>query len=335
MAIAAALAGFTAAFAQEQASDQHLAITGRHRFVITYDYYCRWPAGHGTAIVHLPVPPNTGSQHIENFSSSLGGVDETDDANPPQHFLTRTLRHDPDDDREMHWRVRIVGIFQMRQLEAGRSGLRGVTGRPAPGEFLDSTESINWDTESFRSWLDDAGLRRRHGEAAAAYGRRLFDYLRENGEYEYPPETAWTAAAGCRRLRTDCGGFSLIFTAACRANHIPARLLAGQWFTVSNGDVLKRQAHVIAEFFDPTIGWIPEDLSSSLMRVRGFRDTDFFGRDPGYFLAWHDGTDFHLSVPDGPAKKVQWIQNPSPWFSEDAEDAADSSSHHWTLSEAP
>ena len=62
-----------------------------------------------------------------------------------------------------------------------------------------------------------------------------------------------------------------------------------------------RQAHVIAEFFDPHIGWIPEDISSLFLRVPGYADNDFFGRDPGYFFAWHTDTDFHF---DTPAKRM-------------------------------
>jgi transglutaminase-like putative cysteine protease len=321
--------------AQTTAPQQHLEITGSHRLLLIYDFTTRWPNESGcSAVFHLPIPPNTGAQTIEHFSSSLAGERETDDADPPQHFLTATLHHDQGDDRELHWQVRIVGVFQTRQLVDGPPRLS--VSRPAPGQFLASTDSINWDTDTFQDWLTRADLRRNSGESAVGYGKRLFTYLRENGEYDYPPETAWNAAAGCRRLHTDCGGFSLIFVAACRANKIPARLLVGQWFKTRETaggslDLTGRQAHVISEFFDPRIGWIPEDLSSTLLRVRGFADTDFFGRDPGYFFAWHDGTDYHFAVPQNPAERVQWIQNPSLWFSANAGEAAESSSHDWTF----
>ncbi len=326
-------------------SERHLEITGSHRLRITYDYRAVWPRGGGySAALELPIPPDTGAQHIEHFSSTLHGQVETDDDDPPHHILTATLHQHSGDDRDLHWRVQVVGTFQMRQLVNGPPpASRPPITAPAPGQFLASTESINWDTSSFQDWLDSAGLRRKTGEAAVDYGERLYTYLRHHGEYEYPPETSWTAAAGCRCLRTDCGGYSLIFTAACRANHIPARLLVGQWFTareISGGelDLTKRQAHVIAEFFDPRIGWIPEDISSTFLDVRGFADDNFFGRDPGYFFAWHVDTDFHFAVPGKSDEHVQWIQNPSLWFSPNAEDADDSTSHSWrfeSLSSAP
>jgi transglutaminase-like putative cysteine protease len=341
LAVAAGMAGCASAEA-ETAGPMHLEITGQHRLRITYDYTAVWPRGGGySAAMRLPEPPPTGGQRIEHFSSTLTGQVRTDDDDPPHRILSATVSHGRGDDRELHWRIQIVGIFQTRQLVEGpRPDPTQPIVAPSPGEFLASTESINWDDDRFQDWLDRAGLRRQPGEAAVDYGRRVFDYLKENGRYSYPPETPWNAAAGCRRLRTDCGGFSLIFTAACRANKIPARLLVGQWFKtreLADGslDLTGRQSHVIAEFFDPAIGWIPEDISSTMMKVPGFADTNFFGRDPGYFFAWHVDTDFHFQVPENPDEKVQWIQNPSLWFSANAEDAADSTSHHWSLETLP
>ncbi len=317
---------------------KHLEITGTQRLELTYDYTGFWPRGSGySATFHLPVPPETGTQHIERFQSNWQGHIQTDEANPPHRILTATLHHGRADEREFHWRVQVVGLFQRRQLVDGPplASDHSVLAPPV-GEFLESTPSINWDSDTFQNWLTSSHLRRADDEAAVDYGARVFAYLKNEGRYSYPPETAWTAAAGCRRLRTDCGGFSLIFVAACRANKIPARLLVGQWLKtrdLSDGtvDLTGRQAHVIAEFFDPQVGWIPEDISSTLLKVPGFADTNFFGRDPGYFFAWHVDTDFHFAVPQNPNVKVQWIQNPSLWFSADAEDASESTSHHWTV----
>ena len=174
-------------------------------------------------------------------------------------------------------------------------------------------------------------------EAPVAFGERVYAYFGIMGAIRYPPVSAWNSAACCQRLRTDCGGFSLVFTAACRANRIPARLLVGQCFKareLSDGRVALtdgRQAHVIAEFFDPQIGWIPEDISSTFLRTSGYPNLDFFGRDPGYFFAWHFDSDFHFDTPRKSDAHVQWIQNPNLWFSENADDANDTVSHHWDV----
>jgi transglutaminase-like putative cysteine protease len=289
------------------------------------------------AVFRLPIPPDTGGQRIESFSSSLKGTTVTDDSDPSRRLLVGTLRHEEGDEREVHWRVVITGRFQTRQLVDGPPDADAEIDAPAPGEFLASTESINWKSDSFQDWLDSSGLRRRGDEAAVDYGERVYAYFREHGEYSYPPETAWNAAAACHGLRSDCGGFSLVFAAACRANHIPARVLAGQCFKArrsSDGAVELtggRQAHVIAEFFDPGIGWIPEDISSTFLRVPGYGDLNFFGRDPGYFFAWHLDSDFHFDTPRKADAHLQWIQNPAPWFSESADEANDTESHHWEV----
>jgi transglutaminase-like putative cysteine protease len=318
--------------------EQHLEITGAHHLRLTYDFTVVWPPGGGySATFHLPIPPDTDTQHIEHFSSTLKGQIETDSAIPPHRVLTATLRHNKGDDRDLHWRVEITGLFTIRQLVDGPvAPSKDSIAAPPADEFLASTESINWNSDAFQTWLDSAGLRRAPNETPSQYGARVFTYFKAKGEYSYPPDSAWNAAAVCRHLHSDCGGFSIVFVAACRANKIPARLLVGQWFKtreLADGtlDQTGRQSHVIAEFFDPKIGWIPEDISSTLLKVPGHSDANFFGRDPGYFFAWHIDTDFHFAVPQKADEHVQWIQNPSLWFSKNAKDASDSISHHWKL----
>ncbi len=323
--------------AQEASAQKHIEITGSERLRITYESSFTWPGGGGySAVMDLPIPPDTGGQHIESFTSSLKGTVRTDDEG--HRILTATLHHGGSDERRVNWRVEITGVFQTRQLVDGAPSPQAkVLNAPAAGEFLASTESINWQDGNFQDWLDSTGLRRTAGETPVAYGERLYAYIRAHGRYEYPPVSIWTSAAACQRLRTDCGGFSLTFAAACRANHIPARLLVGQWFKArreSNGTVALsdgRQAHVIAEFFDPQIGWIPEDISSTFLHTPGYPDLNFFGRDPGYFFAWHTDTDFHFNTPRKADAHVQWIQNPNLWFSEDADDANDTVTHHWDV----
>jgi transglutaminase-like putative cysteine protease len=323
--------------AQAVTPQKHLEITGSERLRITYDSSFVWPGGGGySAVMDLPIPPETGAQRIESFTSTLKGQVETDAEG--HRILTATIHHGSGDERRVHWRVEITGVFQTRQLVDGPpSASAKPIIPPKPGEFLASTESINWEAGPFQDWLDSSGLRRGASESSVAFGERLYTYFRTHGRYTYPPVSAWNSAAACQRLRSDCGGFSLVFTAACRANKIPARLLVGQCFKAreqSNGTVALsdgRQAHVIAEFFDPQIGWIPEDISSTFLKTSGYPDLNFFGRDPGYFFAWHVDTDFHFDTPRKADAHVQWIQNPNLWFSENADDANDSVSHHWDI----
>jgi len=334
-----ALAGIWALMLGLHAQDapHHLEITGSHQLRLSYDFSFTWPAGSGTAVFKLPIPPNTGAQQIEHFSSSLKGTVITEEGKPSHRILTATLHHEKGEPRHVDWRIEITGQFQTRQLVEGPPTSTAPISPPSPGEFLSSTESINWENGTFQSWLDSSGLRRHEGESSVQFGARVYDFFKTKGHYHYPPETPWNAAAVCRSLRTDCGGFSLVFVAACRANKIPARLLVGQCFKAKQGADGKvelngeRQTHVIAEFFDPQVGWIPEDISSTFLKMPGYPDLNFFGRDPGYFFAWHFDADFHFDLPRKANAHVQWIQNPSLWFSADADGANDGASHHWTV----
>jgi hypothetical protein len=329
--LGALLGAFLAAPVRADAT-KHLEITSSERFRITYDSSFTWPGDEGNAKMYLPIPPDTGSQHIDSFSSSLKGEEENDENG--HRLLVATLR--PGGSPRVHWHVVITGTWKTRQLEDGAPVAGDPVAGLGDGSWLGASESINWRDAAFQDWLDDTGLRRRAGEAPVDFGQRVYAYFRSHGRYEYPPVSAWNSAACARRLRTDCGGFSLVFVAACRANHIPARLLVGQCFkarragdsTVLTGG---RQAHVIAEFYDPAIGWIPEDISSQFLHVGGFGDLNFFGRDPGYFFAWHTDTDFYFDTPRKSPAHEQWIQNPSLWFSEDADDANDTMTHHWDI----
>ncbi len=60
-------------------ADKHIALAGSERFRITYDSSFTWPDGDGRAKMYLPIPPDTGGQHITGFSSSIKGAVETDE----------------------------------------------------------------------------------------------------------------------------------------------------------------------------------------------------------------------------------------------------------------
>ena len=55
----------------------------------------------------------------------------------------------------------------------------------------------------------------------------------------------------------NCGDYSALFVALCRATGIPARPVVGRWATSSPGDW-----HVWAEFYVPECGWVPADATN-------------------------------------------------------------------------
>jgi len=72
----------------------------------------------------------------------------------------------------------------------------------------------------------------------------------------------------------ECGDYSAIFVALCRASGIPARLVVGRWATSTKGDWTSDDWHVWAEFYIQDHGWVPTD--PSLADITG-RDETYFG----------------------------------------------------------
>ncbi len=97
------------------------------------------------------------------------------------------------------------------------------------------------------------------GEEKNAYlkARALYRWLHENGKYVYPPKERG-AVPMLETLQGDCGQFSYLFIALCRAVGVPARLVAG--FRLNEND--KLGYHAWAECFLPNYGWVPADLTA-------------------------------------------------------------------------
>src|SRR5271168_113068 len=84
--------------AQQPPAQQHLEITGSHQLRLTYDLSLVWPRGGGySAKLYLPIPPDTSTQHIEHFTSSIKGEIQIDPNG--HHLLIASLQHDRGDDR--------------------------------------------------------------------------------------------------------------------------------------------------------------------------------------------------------------------------------------------
>ncbi|TKI67721.1 transglutaminase domain-containing protein [Lysinibacillus mangiferihumi] len=105
-------------------------------------------------------------------------------------------------------------------------------------------------------------------ENAKEKARAIFHYIVKNYRYVYPPS--------CRGVKSflelkegDCGEFSFLFTALCRALNIPARTVVGSW---AYGEM---NAHVWNEFFIEGKGWIPVDTSMAYMQKK--RPWSFLG----------------------------------------------------------
>ncbi len=83
--------------------------------------------------------------------------------------------------------------------------------------------------------------------------KSIYDWVVANCEFVPGGYGERTALSMYRNRRGDCTQYSLLFTALCRAQGIPARTLTCEW--LSGG------RHVLAEFYLPPYGWLAADPS--------------------------------------------------------------------------
>jgi hypothetical protein len=91
--------------------------------------------------------------------------------------------------------------------------------------------------------------------------KKIFDWTVYNIRYEFPDLESRGAAKSFARRSGDCGEFSVVFCALCRAEGIPARTVTCCW-PFGGG-------HQWAEVLIPPYGWVPADTSVAAMFVPG------------------------------------------------------------------
>jgi transglutaminase-like putative cysteine protease len=84
--------------------------------------------------------------------------------------------------------------------------------------------------------------------------RRLYIHLIKHYQYKWPPPARGSESMR-RNRRGDCGEYSFLYAAWCRALGIPCRVMVG---TFAHG---RMRAHVWNEVFIDGIGWMPADSS--------------------------------------------------------------------------
>lgn len=98
--------------------------------------------------------------------------------------------------------------------------------------------------------------------------RKIYDWIIDNLDYRLLPGLEGAAYA-LEKKHGECGEYSALFTALCRAAGIPARPVIGMMANPFN------EPHVWAEFYLENIGWIPVDATYA----DGWKNKDsWFGR---------------------------------------------------------
>ncbi len=113
--------------------------------------------------------------------------------------------------------------------------------------------------------------------------RKIFYYVNSNLEYQRIEEDTHSALRTLQRGKGVCEDFSLVYIALCRASGIPARLVRGYRFNVSDlnsGETdLKSSAHAWVEVKLPAEGWITVEPTFTYS-FNGIKTVnyDFFGK---------------------------------------------------------
>jgi transglutaminase-like putative cysteine protease len=238
--------------------------------------------------------------------------------------------------------VRYHATLIRRDLLAGRGpGAKAPDLSPAERRAaLGAGGLIDFESKAFQSWLDAERLRRRADEGDVDLARRVFQAIRKGTRYEYRDVMERHASRTCRAGKTDCGGMAILFTAAVRANDIPARVLAGRWAESAKvgdkiGGSAYSQYHVKAEFFARGAGWVPVDLSSAVLHDKTEKGLQFFGHDLGDFLTVHVNPDLVLDSVHFGRKDADWLQGVNFWVTGNGILDGQTSREDWKVTTKP
>lgn len=184
--------------------------------------------------------------------------------------------------------------------------------------FLADTPQFNRSAVTLRRWIDESALHRRDREGEVDFARRVFLHIVTGFTYEYLGDQDRSAPFVCKAGKSDCGGLAVLFATVLRSQGIPSRTLAGRWAKSADpaeklGNVAYRQEHIIAEFFAQGVGWVPVDLSSSILHDRSERKLEYFGKDPGLFLTLHLDADVMIDTRRFGVRRMPLLQRASYW----------------------
>ncbi len=100
---------------------------------------------------------------------------------------------------------------------------------------------------------------------ALTQARQLFEHLVEHYRYQYPPQQRGALSMLHHKVG-DCGEFSFLYAALCRARNIPCRVIFGAF---ANGGMAP---HAWNEIYIAGQGWLPVDCSMAKIATSIWRN---------------------------------------------------------------
>lgn len=156
--------------------------------------------------------------------------------------------------------------------------------------------------------------------------QRFYNYIIQNVDYEILGQGLNGAKYVLDNKIGECGDYSALFIALCRAKGIPARSVVGFW-AISG----KKQTHVWAEFYLEGIGWIPVD--ATIGQQSSTKRDYYFGNMDNQRVILSKGYNTAL-IPAGPDGFIAPIlQVPFFWFWGSGDANKLSLLYNWTVRE--
>ncbi len=137
--------------------------------------------------------------------------------------------------------------------------------------------------------------------------RRFYDYVVDTASYELLGEGLRGAKALVETGVGECGDYSSLFCALCRAVGIPARPVVGYW-AISGIE----QTHVWAEFYVEPFGWIPVD--PTVGQANPGKREYYFGAMDNERVILNKGFNIQLDPPGPDDYVAPFLQVPLYWF---------------------
>ncbi|HEY44496.1 MAG TPA: transglutaminase domain-containing protein [Anaerolineae bacterium] len=137
--------------------------------------------------------------------------------------------------------------------------------------------------------------------------RSFYDYVVDTAQYKLLGEGLAGAKSLCTGGTGECGDYSALFVALCRAKGIPARPIVGYW-AINGID----QTHVWAEFYVEPFGWVPVDPTIGQFEP-GKRDY-YFGNMDNQRVILNKGYNITLDPPGPDNFIASFLQVPLWWF---------------------
>jgi hypothetical protein len=255
-------------------------------------------AGDGTLHIYAPVLPKLPGQGKVNTRLYVVGHDKllatewSEKSLSKRPMLALHIKSDILSPKAgIRVRVTYEGTLFARTLKRGKppKAIPDLT-QEERKRYLMASATMDYDNSEFMTWMSKQGLKRKKGEQVMAFGHRVFTHFIRKCKYggDTSNYEARKPSRVCKSLTNDCGGLALLFVAVMRANNVPARTLFGRWAIPQTDDY--GQYHVMAEFFVPKSGWVPVDVSGTIVH-KPQNPYAFFGNTDGQHLAFHVDTD--------------------------------------------